>query len=77
MPHKDYEPFQPYTTLVDRVQRGEFIRKIVSQVRAHEYPYEKRPPEKVSWSTYDIAQCNGSPMSSNSSGHSSTPLKRG
>jgi len=58
MPHKDYKPFQPYTTLVDRVQRGEFIRKIVSQVRAHEYPYEKRPPEKVSWSTYDIAQCN-------------------
>lgn len=58
MPHKDYKPFQPYTPLVDRVQRGEFIRKIVSQVRAHEYPYEKRPPEKASWSTYDIAQCN-------------------
>lgn len=43
---------------MNRVQRGELIRKIITQVRSQEYPYEKRPPQKMSWSNYDVAQCN-------------------
>lgn len=39
-------------------QRGKFLRKLVDQVRQHEYPYEKRPEKKVNWSAYDLAQVN-------------------
>jgi len=39
-------------------QRGKLLRKIVTQVRDHEYPYEKRPEKKVNWTNYDLAQVN-------------------
>jgi len=38
--------------------RTGFLRKLVDQVRSHEYPYEKRPKKNVNWSAYDLAQIN-------------------
>ena len=42
---------------MNRKQRGEFVRKIIAQVREKEFPYEGRPKEKVNWNDYDLAQC--------------------
>lgn len=38
-------------------QRGEFLRKILDQVRDNKYPYEERDKAETDWSNYDAAQC--------------------
>lgn len=38
-------------------QRGDFLRKVIDQVREKEFPYESREKKKVNWSMYDVAQC--------------------
>lgn len=42
---------------MNRKQRGDFVRKIITQVREKEYPYEGRPKGKINWNDYDVAQC--------------------
>jgi len=39
-------------------QRGEFLRKVITQVRTQDYPYDERAPRKVDWHAYDVAQAN-------------------
>jgi transposase len=38
-------------------QRGEFLRKILDQVRSNNYPYLERDKAEMDWSNYDAAQC--------------------
>jgi len=38
-------------------QRGNLVRKIISQVRDREYPYKTREKRKINWHDYDLAQC--------------------
>lgn len=38
-------------------QRGEFVRRIIGQVRDRKYPYEKRETKAIDWTVYDTAQC--------------------
>ena len=38
-------------------QRGEFLRKILDQVRNNNYPYDGREKPETDWSNYDAAQC--------------------
>lgn len=42
---------------MNRKQRGDFLRKIIHQVRERDYPYESRPKTKINWNDYDLAQC--------------------
>jgi len=43
--------------LMNRKQRGDLVRKIITQVREKEFPYKERQKEKINWNDYDIAQC--------------------
>jgi transposase len=38
-------------------QRGQFLRKIIGQIRERNYPYEERSKKEMNWSDYDSAQC--------------------
>jgi len=42
---------------MNRKQRGDFVRKIITQVREKEFPYEGRSRKKINWNDYDVAQC--------------------
>jgi len=42
---------------MNRKQSGDVLRKIINDVREKDYPYEKKPKEKINWTKYDIAQC--------------------
>jgi hypothetical protein len=42
---------------MNREQRGNLVRKIISQVRDREYLYESREKTKINWHDYDLAQC--------------------
>jgi len=43
---------------VDEKRRGDLVRKIITQVREREYPYERRHAKEIRWTSYDVAQCN-------------------
>jgi len=43
--------------MMNRKQRGDTLRKVITQIREKEFPYEKRPKAKINWTNYDIAQC--------------------
>lgn len=43
---------------MDKVQRARFLQSLVAQVRKQEYPYEPRPPKKMDWKSYTLAQVN-------------------
>jgi transposase len=55
--HKFINP-PPIHLFVNVGQKGEVIRKFITQVREKEFPYERRPPRKTDWSSYDRAQVN-------------------
>jgi hypothetical protein len=42
---------------MNRAQRGNLVRRIISQVRDREYTYESRKDTKINWHDYDLAQC--------------------
>lgn len=41
---------------MNRKQRGEKLRQIITQVREREFPYQERPKPKRDWTLYDLAQ---------------------
>lgn len=43
---------------MNREQRGNFLRNIITSVRTQDYPYDKRAPKKVDWHAYDVAQAH-------------------
>lgn len=55
--HKIIYSCRSIHVLMNRKQRGDFVRKIITQVREKEFPYEGRPKEKINWNDYDVAQC--------------------
>ncbi len=42
--------------MVDFAKSGEFVRKIIDASRKGEFDYEGRPPPKIDWKAYDVAQ---------------------
>jgi transposase len=41
---------------MNHLQKRDTLRKLLTQIRSHEYPYEHRPKESRNWSDYDLAQ---------------------
>ena len=46
-----------YCGPMNRKQRGDFVRKVISQVRKKEFPYDPLEKQGTDWSMYDVAQC--------------------
>ena len=56
--HAKYINLLNYYLVMNCKPRGEFLRKVISEVREGEFPYESREEKKVDWAMYDVAQCH-------------------